>query len=115
MLLNITEMKIQQAQEMLNKTVEQKVKHSKEINSLKDTKLCQRQKLDNGEKYQPQEIKDIVRRRDHRSNILLRDKQPAAEKARKNTHCILQYKELRELIKSYTLGVFRCLLQYRYS
>ena len=32
MLLNITEMKIQQAQEMLNKTVEQKVKHSKEIN-----------------------------------------------------------------------------------
>lgn len=50
MLLNISEMKIQQAQEMLNKTVEQKVKHSKEINSLKDTKLCQRQKLDNGEK-----------------------------------------------------------------
>lgn len=38
---------------------EQKVKHSKEINSLKDIKLCQRQKLDNGEKYQPQEIKDI--------------------------------------------------------
>lgn len=46
MLLNIAERKIQQAPEMLAKTIQQTVKHIKEINCLKERNHCsQRQNL----------------------------------------------------------------------
>lgn len=46
MLLNMAERKIQQAPEMLAKTIQQKVKHIKEINFLKERNHCsERQNL----------------------------------------------------------------------
>ncbi|KAM6272116.1 LOW QUALITY PROTEIN: coiled-coil domain-containing protein 185-like [Spheniscus humboldti] len=73
MLLNIAERKIQQAPEMLAKTIQQKVKHIKEINCLKERNLLSKTKLDDQEKCQLQEIEEAIRRRDQRSNLMLRD------------------------------------------
>ncbi|XP_068792588.1 coiled-coil domain-containing protein 185 [Struthio camelus] len=84
MLLQIAEMKIQQAQEMLAKTIQQKVQRSKQINCLKERNHhSQRQKIEDDEKCRLQEIEEAIRRRDQKSDQILRDKESASGKARR--------------------------------
>ncbi|XP_025960812.2 coiled-coil domain-containing protein 185 [Dromaius novaehollandiae] len=84
MLLQIAEMKIQQAQEMVAKTMQQKVQRSKEINCLKERNhRFQRQKIEDNEKCRLQEIEEAIRRQNQKSDQILRDKESTAGKARK--------------------------------
>ncbi|KAM8809893.1 coiled-coil domain-containing protein 185-like [Eudromia elegans] len=102
MLLQIAEMKIQQAQEMLTKTMQQRVQRSKEMNSLKQrNNYLQRQKIEGDEKCRLQEIEESIRRRDQKSDQILRDKESAAGKARKTcrTSCGLGQK-MRAMMNS---------------
>uniref|UniRef100_A0A8C6ZNG9 Uncharacterized protein n=1 Tax=Nothoprocta perdicaria TaxID=30464 RepID=A0A8C6ZNG9_NOTPE len=84
MLLQIAETKIQQAQEMLAKTMQQRVQRSKEINYLKQrNNHFQKQKIEGDEKCRLQAIEDAIRRRDQKSDQILRDKESPSGKAKK--------------------------------
>ncbi|KAM6207423.1 LOW QUALITY PROTEIN: coiled-coil domain-containing protein 185-like [Sarcoramphus papa] len=96
MLLNIPERKIEQAPEMPAKTIQQKVKHIKEINCLKERNHHSQRHLDDDEKCQLQEIEAAISRRDQRSNLVLRSKESVGEKVGKNTQSILWPETKRE-------------------
>uniref|UniRef100_A0A8B9S196 Uncharacterized protein n=1 Tax=Accipiter nisus TaxID=211598 RepID=A0A8B9S196_9AVES len=103
MLLNIAERKIQQDPEMLAKTIQQKVKHIKEINCLKERKKppLSKTNLDYDERCQLQEIEAAISRRDQRSDLALRGKESVGEKVRKNTHSVLWPETKRDRTDEY--------------
>ncbi|XP_060094784.1 coiled-coil domain-containing protein 185 [Heteronotia binoei] len=84
MLLQIAEMKIQEAKEMMTKNTQDKIQHTREINRMKEINHhCRKQKLDDDEKCHLREIQEAIRRKDQKSNQILRDKETAIEKSRR--------------------------------
>ncbi|ETE70704.1 putative protein C1orf65, partial [Ophiophagus hannah] len=84
MLLQIAEMKIQQAREIMSKNMQDRVQHIKEINSAKERNHhCRKQKLEYDEKCHLRELQEALRRKDLKSNQLLRYKDAAVEDSRR--------------------------------
>uniref|UniRef100_A0A670Y8U0 Trichohyalin-plectin-homology domain-containing protein n=2 Tax=Pseudonaja textilis TaxID=8673 RepID=A0A670Y8U0_PSETE len=84
MLLQIAEMKIQQAREIMSKNMQDRVQHIKEINSAKERNHhCRKQKLEYDEKCHLRELQEALRRKDLKSNQLLRYKDAAIEDSRR--------------------------------
>ncbi|KAM6467432.1 coiled-coil domain-containing protein 185 [Liasis olivaceus] len=84
MLLQIAEMKIQQAREIMSKNMQDRAQHMKEINGAKERNHhCRKQKLDYDDKYHLQEMQEALRRKDQKSNQILRYKDAAFEDSRR--------------------------------
>ncbi|XP_063146896.1 coiled-coil domain-containing protein 185 [Candoia aspera] len=84
MLLQIAEMKIQQAREIMSKNTQERAQHMKEINGAKERNHhCRKQKLDYDEKCHLQEMQEALRRKDQKNNQILRYKDAAIEDARR--------------------------------
>ncbi|XP_061482297.1 coiled-coil domain-containing protein 185 [Rhineura floridana] len=84
MLLQIAEMKIQQAREIMSKNIQDKAQHMREINCMKERNHhCRKQKLDYDEKCHLREMQEALRRKDQKSNQILRHKDTAIEESRR--------------------------------
>uniref|UniRef100_G1K9M4 Uncharacterized protein n=1 Tax=Anolis carolinensis TaxID=28377 RepID=G1K9M4_ANOCA len=84
MLLQIAEMKIQQAREIMSKNIEDRAQHTKEMNCLRERNHhCRKQKLDYDEKCNLRDLQEALRRKDQKSNQILRHKDTAIEESRK--------------------------------
>lgn len=84
MLLQIAEMKIQQAKEMMTKNIQDRVQRTRDVNFMKErNNYCRKQKLDDDEKCHLREIQEAIRRKDQKSNQILRDKETAIEESRR--------------------------------
>ncbi|XP_048347861.1 coiled-coil domain-containing protein 185 [Sphaerodactylus townsendi] len=101
MLLQIAEMKIQQAKEMMTKNIQGRAQRARDINWMKERNHdCRKQKLDDDEKCHLREIKEAIRRKDQKSNQILRDKETAIEESRRIAKASYDLKEkVRDLIK----------------
>nr|XP_025035448.1 coiled-coil domain-containing protein 185 isoform X3 [Pelodiscus sinensis] len=104
MLLQIAEMKIQQAQEMMSKNIQDKAQRSKENNYLKEIKhQFRKQKVEDDEKCHLREIQEAIKRKDEKSNRILRGKEAAVEDSRKIARASYDLREkVRELINSHS-------------
>uniref|UniRef100_A0A8C4VCP5 Coiled-coil domain containing 185 n=1 Tax=Gopherus evgoodei TaxID=1825980 RepID=A0A8C4VCP5_9SAUR len=104
MLLQIAEMKIQQAREIMSKNVQDKAQRSKESNYLKEMNHhFRKQKVEDDEKCHLQEIQEAIKRKDEKSNRILRDKETAVEDSRKIARASYDLREkVRELINSHS-------------
>uniref|UniRef100_A0A674HXG6 Trichohyalin-plectin-homology domain-containing protein n=1 Tax=Terrapene triunguis TaxID=2587831 RepID=A0A674HXG6_9SAUR len=104
MLLQIAEMKIQQAREIMSKNIQDKAQHSKESNYLKEINHhFRKQKVEDDEKCHLQEIQEAIKRKDEKSNRILRDKEAAVEDSRKIARASYDLREkVRELINSHS-------------
>ncbi|XP_077156696.1 coiled-coil domain-containing protein 185-like [Paroedura picta] len=84
MLLQIAEMKIQQAKEIMTTNIQGRGQRAREINCMKErSHHCRKQKLDDDEKSHLREIQEAIRRKDQKSNQILRDKETAIEESRR--------------------------------
>lgn len=84
MLLQIAEMKIQQAKDIMTKNVQDRGQRAREINCMKERNHhCRKQKLDDDEKCHLREIQEAIRRKEQKSNQILRDKESAIEESRR--------------------------------
>ncbi|XP_067402606.1 coiled-coil domain-containing protein 185-like [Emydura macquarii macquarii] len=104
MLLQIAEMKIQQAREIMSKNIQDKAQRSKDNNYLKEINHhFRKQKVEDDEKCHLQEIQEAIRRKDEKSNRILRDKEAAVEDSRKIAKASYDLREkVRELINSHS-------------
>ncbi|KAM7173249.1 coiled-coil domain-containing protein 185 [Macrochelys suwanniensis] len=104
MLLQIAEMKIQQAQEIMSKNIQDKAQHSKENNYLKEINHhFRKQKVEDDEKCHLQEIQEAIKRKEEKTNRILRDKGAAVEDSRKIARASYDLREkVRELINSHS-------------
>nr|XP_060609257.1 coiled-coil domain-containing protein 185-like [Anolis sagrei ordinatus] len=100
MLLQIAEMKIQQAREIMSKNIDDRAQHVKEMNCLKERNHhCRKQKLDYDEKCHLRELQEALRRKDQKSNQILRHKDTAIEESRKIAKASYDLREkVRDLI-----------------
>ncbi|XP_015262831.1 PREDICTED: coiled-coil domain-containing protein 185 [Gekko japonicus] len=100
MLLQIAEMKIQQAKEIVNRNTQNRVQRAREINFVKERNHhCRKQKLDDDEKCHLREIQEAIRRKDQKSNQILRDKETAIEESRRIAKASYDLREkMRDLI-----------------
>ncbi|KAL8186469.1 UNVERIFIED_CONTAM: hypothetical protein K2H54_071565 [Gekko kuhli] len=100
MLLQIAEMKIQQAKEIVNRNTQNRVQRAREINLMKERNHhCRKQKLDDDEKCHLREIQEAIRRKDQKSNQILRDKETAIEESRRIAKASYDLREkMRDLI-----------------
>ncbi|CAM5101135.1 unnamed protein product [Eretmochelys imbricata] len=103
MLLQIAEMKIQQAREIMSKNIQDKAQSSKENNYLKERNHhFQKQKVEDDEKCHLQEIQEAIKRKE-KTNRILRDKGAAVENSRKIARASYDLREkVRELINSHS-------------
>nr|XP_056712834.1 coiled-coil domain-containing protein 185-like [Euleptes europaea] len=101
MLLQIAEMKIQQAKEIMTKNIQDRAQRAREINCMKERNHhCRKQKLDDDEKCHLREIQEAIRRKDQKSNQILRDKEAAIEESRRIAKASYDLREkVRDLIK----------------
>uniref|UniRef100_A0A8D0C7X9 Coiled-coil domain containing 185 n=1 Tax=Salvator merianae TaxID=96440 RepID=A0A8D0C7X9_SALMN len=75
MLLQIAEMKIQQAREIMSKNIQDRAQRMKEINCTKERNHhCRKQKLDYEEKCHLRDMQEALRRKEQRSNQILKRK-----------------------------------------
>nr|XP_008118882.1 PREDICTED: coiled-coil domain-containing protein 185 [Anolis carolinensis] len=100
MLLQIAEMKIQQAREIMSKNIEDRAQHTKEMNCLRERNHhCRKQKLDYDEKCNLRDLQEALRRKDQKSNQILRHKDTAIEESRKLAKASYDLREkVRDLI-----------------
>ncbi|KAJ6655226.1 hypothetical protein lerEdw1_005570 [Lerista edwardsae] len=84
MLLQIAEMKIQQARDIMTKNIQDRSQRMQEINCMKERNHhCRKQKLDDDEKCHLREMQDALRRKDQKCNQILRHKDAAIEESRR--------------------------------
>ncbi|XP_053140015.1 coiled-coil domain-containing protein 185 [Hemicordylus capensis] len=105
MLLQIAEMKIQQAREMMTKNIQDRTQRVKEMNCIKERNHHSRkQKLDDEEKCHLREMQEALRRKDHKSNQILRHKDAAIEESRKIARASYDLREkVRDMINHNSL------------
>ncbi|XP_020649738.3 coiled-coil domain-containing protein 185 [Pogona vitticeps] len=84
MLLQIAEMKIQQAREIMSKNVQDRAQCMREINCMRERNHhCRKQRLDYDEKCHLREMQEALRRKDQKSNQILRHKDAAIKESRR--------------------------------
>ncbi|XP_044305019.1 coiled-coil domain-containing protein 185 [Varanus komodoensis] len=84
MLLQIAEMKIQQAREIMSKNIQDRAQRMREINCTKERNHhCRKQKLDYDDKCHLREMQEALRRKDQKSSQILRQKDAAIEESRR--------------------------------
>ncbi|XP_062981797.1 coiled-coil domain-containing protein 185 [Elgaria multicarinata webbii] len=100
MLLQIAEMKIQQAREIMSKNMQDRAQRMRENNIVKGRNHhCRKQKLDYDEKCHLREIQEALRRKDQKSNRILRHKDAAIEESRRIAKASYDLREkVRDLI-----------------
>ncbi|XP_054853626.1 coiled-coil domain-containing protein 185 [Eublepharis macularius] len=100
MLLQIAEMKIQQAKEIMTKNIQDRAQRTREINCMKQRNHhCRKQKLDDEEKCHLREMQEAIRRKNQKSNQILRDKETAIEESRRIAKASYDLREkVRDLI-----------------
>uniref|UniRef100_A0A8D0C8B6 Coiled-coil domain containing 185 n=1 Tax=Salvator merianae TaxID=96440 RepID=A0A8D0C8B6_SALMN len=100
MLLQIAEMKIQQAREIMSKNIQDRAQRMKEINCTKERNHhCRKQKLDYEEKCHLRDMQEALRRKEQRSNQILKRKDAAIEESRRIAKASYDLREkVRDLI-----------------
>ncbi|KAJ7341895.1 hypothetical protein JRQ81_007545 [Phrynocephalus forsythii] len=84
MLLQIAEMKIQQARDIMAKNVQERAQRMRDINCTRERDHhCRKQRLDYDEKCHLREMQEALRRKDQKSNQILRHKHAGIEESRR--------------------------------
>ncbi|XP_032999609.1 coiled-coil domain-containing protein 185 [Lacerta agilis] len=100
MLLQIAEMKIQQAREIMSKNIRDRSQRVRELNCMKERNHhFRKQKLDYDEKCHLREMQEALRRKAQKSNQILRHKDAAIDESRRIAKASYDLREkVRDLI-----------------